>query len=174
MVTRWIVLTIISDFPRQVLFYVPLFAAEIKGANQFIIGGMSTASSLVFVFLALPLGHLADSLGRKKVIVVAAGLVCISYLMLIYSINYLFLLVSGFLGGFRMTVGQSQMAISADLVPKKYMGSWFGVLGFFRGLMGVFSPIVCGLLWTAVSPQSVFFLLVLMLFLLLLLFQFFF
>jgi len=158
MVRRWILLAMLSNFPWSVMFYVPLFAAEIKGANQFIIGGMSTASTIVLVFLAIPLGHLADTRGRKNVITAAMLLICLSYLVLIYAPSSVFLLLSGFLSGFGMIVGQTQMAIAADLVPKKFMGSWFGILGFFRGIISIFAPILCGLIWDAVSPSGVFFL----------------
>lgn len=161
MVKRWILLTMVSSFWWQVAFYIPLYAAEIKGAGQFIVGGMSAASTIVFVFLAIPLGHLADTWGRKKMITVAGGLIVLSYIALIYAPNDLVLLVSGFLSGFSMTVGQTQMAISVDLVPQKYMGSWFGLLGFFRGLVSIISPIVCGYLWSNVSPESVFWLIML-------------
>jgi hypothetical protein len=41
------------------------------------------------------------------------------------------------------------------------MGSWFGLLGFFRGLVSIVSPIVCGYLWSNVSPESVFWLIML-------------
>jgi len=158
MVKRWILLTMVSSFWWQVAFYIPLYAADIKGAGQFIVGGMSAASTVVFVFLAIPLGHLADTWGRKKMITVAGGLIVLSYISLIYAQNDLVLILSGFLSGFSMTVGQTQMAIAVDLVPKKYMGSWFGLLGFFRGLVSIVSPIVCGYLWSNVSPESVFWL----------------
>jgi MFS family permease len=162
MAKRWILMTMLSAFSWQAMFYVPLFAAEFKGADQFVIGGMSTASTVVLVFLAIPLGHLADTRGRKKVIAAGVLLVCSSYLALVYAPNDIVLLLSGFLSGFTMTAGQSQMAIAADLVPQRFLGSWYGILGFFRGLVGIASPIICGLVWDAISPPSVFFLLILM------------
>jgi MFS family permease len=161
MIKRWIAMMMLGSFWWQVAFYIPLFAAEIKGANQFIVGGMSTASTIVFVFLAIPLGHLADTRGRKNMITAGGGLMVLSYLLLIYSVNDLMLLLSGFFSGFAMTIGQTQMAIGVDLVPKKYMGSWFGLMGFFRGLVSIVSPIICGYLWDGISPQSVFWLIIL-------------
>lgn len=160
MVKRWIVMMMLSSFWWQVAFYIPLYAAEIKGANQFIIGGMSTASTIVFVFFAIPLGHLADTKGRKNMITAGGFLMVLSYLLLIYSRSDIMLLVSGFFSGFAMTIGQTQMAIGVDLVPKKYMGSWFGLMGFFRGLVSIVSPIICGYLWDGYSPQSVFWLII--------------
>ena len=159
LVPRWILLTLLSGFPYQVLFYVPLFAAQIKGADQFIVGGMSTASTIVFVFFAAPLGHMADNYGRKRVVTVNAVLVALSYLVLVWAPNDYVLLLSAFMSGFTMTVVQSQMAIAVDLVPAEYLGSWYGILGFVRGVIGIIAPIICGYLWDLVSPSSVFYLL---------------
>jgi len=156
MIKRWILMVMLGSFWWQVAFYTPLYAADIKGANQFIIGGMSAASTMVFVFLAIPLGHLADTKGRKKMILVGGFLMMLSYVLLIFARNDLTLIASGFLSGFSMTIGQSQLAIAVDLVPKKYMGSWFGLLGFFRGVVSIVSPIICGFLWSNISPESVF------------------
>jgi MFS family permease len=160
MVRRWIIMMMLGSFYWQVAFYMPLYAAEVKGANQFIIGGMSTAATIVFVFLAIPLGHLADNWGRKNMMTVGGFLMILSYLLLIYAPNDLTLLISGFLNGFNMTIGQSQLAIAVDLVPKKYMGSWIGLMGFFRGLVSIVSPVICGYLWDSVNPESVFWLII--------------
>jgi MFS family permease len=158
-VPRWLLLTMLTGFPNQVLFYIPLYAAEIKNANQFIVGGISTASTLVFVFLAIPLGHMSDTYGRKKMITVTAITVALSRLVMVWSPNNYILLLSAFMSGFNMTVIQSQMAISVDLVPAKYLGSWYGIQGFIRGIMGIIAPIMCGYLWDLISPHSVFYLL---------------
>ena len=95
-------------------------------------------------------------------VVVAALLVALSHLVLVWSPSDYILLLSGFMSGFNMTVIQSQMAISVDLVPAKYLGSWYGILGFVRGVIGIIAPIMCGYLWDLVSPASVFYLLAFM------------
>jgi MFS family permease len=116
---------------------------------------------MVFVFLAIPLGHLADTWGRKKMILVGGFLMMLSYVLLIFANNDITLLASGFLSGFSMTIGQSQLAVAVDLVPKKYMGSWFGLMGFFRGVVSIVSPVICGFLWSNISPESVFWVIIL-------------
>lgn len=160
MVKRWILMCMFNSFWWQVAFYIPLFAADIKGANQFIVGGISTASTISSVVLAIPLGRLADSWGRKKIMTVYGFLACLSYVTLIFAPSNSILLVAGFLNGFTMLIGQTQTAIGVDLVPAKYMGSWFGILGFFRGLVSIVSPIICGYIWEVVNPSSVFVLLI--------------
>ena len=159
MVPRWLILTLLTGLPNQVLFYIPLYAAEIKNANQFIVGGISAASTLVFVFFAIPLGHLTDTYGRKKMITITALMVAFSRFLMVWAPTNYMLLFAAFLSGFNMTVVQGQMAIAVDLVPAEYLGSWYGIQGFMRGIIGIIGPLLCGYLWEAVSPHSVFYLL---------------
>lgn len=159
LIKRWLVLVVLSAFPQQVAFYTTLFAAEVRGADPFIIGGMSAAGTVVFVFFAIPLAHLSDRFGRKKIAVVSASITVSSYIVLITAPNNVILLLAGFLNGFNMSFTQNLMAISADLVPRKRLGSWIGLQGFFRGTISIASPIICGYLWSYVMPQGVFYLL---------------
>ena len=47
-------------------------------------------------------------------------------------------------------------AIAPELVPSEYLGRWYGILGFFRGLVGIVSPLICGYVWDVINPQMVF------------------
>jgi MFS family permease len=154
---RWLLLTIAAAFPWQVAFYTPLFAAQVKGADQFIVGGISAASTIVFVFFAIPLGRLSDTVGRKKIGALAACLMILSYFVMVLAPNNVILLLAGFLSGFSMSFTQNLMAISVELVPSKRLGSWVGIQGFCRGVVGIISPIICGYLWAFVFPGSVFY-----------------
>jgi MFS family permease len=156
-IKRWLLLTVTAAFPWQVMFYTPLFAAQVKGADAFIVGGMSAASTIVFVFFAIPLGRLSDTVGRKKIAALAASLMILSYLVLVWAPNDATLLLAGFLSGFSMSFTQNMMAISVELVPPPRLGSWVGIQGFCRGLVGIASPIICGYLWAYVFPGSVFY-----------------
>lgn len=156
-IKRWLLLTVAAAFPWQVAFYTPLYAAQIKGADQYIIGGMSAAATIVFVFFAIPLGRLSDKVGRKKIGALAAVLMISSYFVLIFAPNDTTLLLAGFLSGFSMSFTQNLMAISVELVPPKRLGSWVGLQGFCRGFVGIASPIICGYLWAYVYPGSVFY-----------------
>ncbi len=156
-IKRWLILTVAAAFPWQVAFYTPLFAAQVKGADPFIVGGISAASTVVFVFFAIPLGRLSDTIGRKKIGALAAVLMIVSYFVLVLAPNDVTLLLAGFLNGFNMSFSQNLMAISVELVPAKRLGSWVGIQGFCRGFVGIFSPIICGYLWSYVFPGSVFY-----------------
>jgi MFS family permease len=65
---RWIAFSTLGMFIMSLMspFRAP-FAHEVKGADQFIIGRMASASLVVQVMFAAPLARLADKIGRKKV-----------------------------------------------------------------------------------------------------------
>ena len=155
---RWLVFSTVGTFTMMMTspFRAP-FAHEIKGAEQFIIGGMATASLVVQVLLAIPLGGLADRIGRKKVFYGLTPLSCASNLVLVYSPTPELLIISGILLGFQMVSRIAVIgAMSAELVPIDCIGRWRGILGFLGGIASVLAPIVGGLLWEALDPAYVF------------------
>jgi MFS family permease len=157
MVKRWIVYTVLSTFPMFMSMYIPLYAREFKGAGQLTLGLMDTAYWAVIVLLALPIGLSADRLGRKRVVTLLTPLYCASLLLLVYAPNDVVLVLAGLLNGFIMLAAVTQGAITVGLVPGELLGSWFGMLGLFRGVVNVVSPILGGLLWEALGPASVFY-----------------
>jgi MFS family permease len=161
MVKRWILYILFSMFPMFMSIYIPLYARELKGANQFVLGLMDTAFWIAIVFLAVPIGVSADRLGRKKVIMLLTPVYCLSLILLLYAPNDLFLVLAGLLNGFYMLASVTQGAITVELVPQELLGTWFGVLGLFRGVTNIISPTLGGFLWKAFSPAYVLFFLVL-------------
>jgi len=85
-------------------------------------------------------------------------LYCASLLLLIYAPSPEYLILSGLLNGFNTLIAVTQGAITVELIPKELLGSWFGVLGLLRGLVGVLAPLIGGYLWEALSPSAVFYL----------------
>lgn len=83
---RWLVFSTVDIFTFMMRspFRAP-FAHEMKGVDQFIIGGMATSSLAIQVLLATPLGGLADKIGRKKVFYLLTPLFCASNLIRVYS-----------------------------------------------------------------------------------------
>jgi len=161
-VRKWIVYLSLSTIPFSInTVYLPLFAAEVKFADQFILGGMGAASTLVPLLLSIPAGRLADAIGRKKVIYITAPIYWLSILLLVYAPDPIFLLASGVLQGFYMVTAVTQGAMTAELVPTDLLGRWYGVLGFFRGVVMLLAPIFGGILWSAVGPAYVFFFIIL-------------
>ena len=153
----WIVYRAISNISWFLsLTYLPLFVADVKGADQFVLGGMATASMIVPLLLSIPMGRLADTFGRKKVVYAVAPFYFLSIVLLVYAPDSTILLVSGFLQGFLMLGLVIQGAISQELVPASLLGTWWGILGLLWGIMGVLGPILGGFIWSFIGPVYVF------------------
>jgi len=136
--------------------YIQPFANQFKGADQFVLGAMVTASALVPLVLGIPFGRLSDKIGRKKVIYLTALPVIASYIMLVYSTNSIFLIVSGALQGFFMITGIVTNAMSRELVPAEQMGRWLGILNVGRMGLAAIMTYVCGFIWDHIGPEYVF------------------
>ncbi|MFC2071600.1 MFS transporter [Chloroflexota bacterium] len=140
----------------MVLPFIQVFANEVKGADQYILGAMVTGMALTPLLLGIPLGRLADKVGRKKVLYLTIPLVWISYLMLIWAPNPGFLVASGVLHGFYHVSAVTTGAMSYELVPPDQMGRWMGTLRFFRMMLGAGTVYLAGVIWDTIGPQYVF------------------
>lgn len=154
---RWIAYIFLSSTTMYVsMTYMPAFVTEIKHGNEFVVGGMTTASMILPLLLALALGRMADTFGRKKVLYITIPLYCTSILLLIYAQNTTMLLVSGVLQGFYLLSAVTQGAITAELVTTSLLGRWYGILNLFRGLASIAAPIIGGFIWSTIGPNYVF------------------
>jgi MFS family permease len=156
-VKKWIVYRALSNVSWFLsLVYLPLFVVEVKGADQFVLGGMATTSMIVPLLLSIPMGRLADTIGRKKVIYTVTPFYIISIILLIYAPNTNILLISSFLQGFLMLGLVTQGAITQELVPPRLIGTWWGILSLLSGIMRVLGPIIGGFIWSFLGPVYVF------------------
>jgi MFS family permease len=161
MVKRWLLYLSLSTIPMAVSpVYLPLFTAEIKHADQLILGGIAAASMVAPLSLSIVIGRLADTIGRKKVIYLTTPVYCVSLLLLIYAHSSTILLASGVLQGFFMLSAVTQGAMTAELVPTSLLGRWYGLLGLFRGSVTVLAPVIGGVIWGCIGPEYVFFFLI--------------
>jgi MFS family permease len=154
---RWLVITSISSLPvGMVLPFSQVFAHEVKGADQYILGAMVTGFALTPLVLGIPLGRLADKIGRKKVLYLIAPLFWASNLMLIWAPSAAFLIAAGVLQGFYFICATITGAVSVELVSPEQMGRWLGIIRFFRMLLGAGSAFIAGAIWDNIGPQYVF------------------
>jgi MFS family permease len=160
MVTRWLVFTMISTVPMYLAFYIPYYAKEIKGADPFVIGLMDSAYWASSVFLALPVGVLADRYGRKKMVALLTPLYCLALVLLVVAPNDLVLILAGALNGLFNLGAITQSAIGLELVPREMLGSWNGLNSLSMGLVNITAPLIGGFLWASLGPEYVFYFLI--------------
>ena len=155
-VKRWMLFYCLSAVPFFLTpVYVPLFAAEIKNADQFVLGGMAAGATIVPLLLSIPAGRLADKIGRKKVMYVTMPIYCLSLLTLAIAPNSTVLLFSGVLQGFYTLGSVVRGTMTTELVPMHLLGRWWGILGLLRGVTSVVAPIFAGVIWSTIDPSCV-------------------
>jgi MFS family permease len=133
---RWLLVASLTWFPMAMTTpFLQLFAHQTKGADQYLLSIMATATVLTQVLFGIPLGRLADKIGRKKAFT---------------------LILAGALQTFYFIASGVTNAMTLELVPVNRMGRWSGLIGLFRGLVTIPAPILGGLIWDNLNPMYVF------------------
>lgn len=134
-----------------------VYAVEFKGANSLIVGYMGTCLVLISMLLAIPLGSLADSRGRKYTIFLTRPFFYASNLLLILTPpqNPWPLLLAWGLRGVIMG-SNAWMAMSMELVPPEYRGRWTGLNSLLQNLLRVPAMLLGGYLYQNIDPGLVF------------------
>jgi MFS family permease len=154
---RFLVIHSITFLPQgMVIPFTQVFAREVKGADQFVLGAMVTGFALTPFLLGIPLGRLADRVGRKKLLYFVAPLFWASNLMLIWAPGPVFLVVAGVLQGFININLVVTGAMNFELVPPQQMGRWVGISRSFRMLLAAVTAYLAGAIWDNIGPQYVF------------------
>jgi len=154
---RWLLIISITSLPMgMVMPFRQVFAHEVKGADPFILAAMVIAAGVVPLVLGIPLGRLADRIGRKKVIYLTMPFVWAANLMLIFAPNPGFLVVAGALQGFFILSSVTTAAITRELVPPEQMGRWMGILRLSSMLFSAGSVYLAGIIWDSIGPEWVF------------------
>ena len=146
-----------SQLPSGMVFpFTQVFAHSIKGADEFVLGAMVTGSALASILFAIPLGRLADRIGRKKVLYITIPLFWISNLMLIFAPWPAFLIAAGILQGFYFIGAAIAAALERELVPPEQMGRWIGINRFFKMVVSGILALTAGIIWDRIGPQYLF------------------
>jgi MFS family permease len=142
--------------------FMPVYAHEFKGANEFMLGGISMAITIVPMLTSIALGRLADRYGRKRLLFAIAPLAYAGNLCLVFAPvsgagAWVFLLLYGILFGFNSISMALASSMTAEIMPEEQMGRWIGMVSLFRGLLGIPAPLIGGLIWEHIGPEYVFF-----------------
>jgi len=154
---RFIAVSCLTNLPvGMILPFTQLFASETKSASPYILAAMVTGSALVSLAVGLPIGRVADRIGRKKILYALAPLFLASNVLLISSSAPVFLILSGILQGVFPVTLVISAAMAFEQVPAEDMGDWMAILRFFKMAMGAVLTILSGLIWDHLGPQWVF------------------
>ena len=122
---------------------------------------MTTATVVARLVSGIPLGRLADKIGRKRVIYLLTPLWYASNLLLVFSPPStlkapVMLVLSAILLAFYNISSGATNAMTLEVVSLEEQGRWGGLLGFFAGLVTIPAPILGGLIWRELGPMYVF------------------
>jgi len=79
--------------------FLLLYAHEIKGADAYTLGLMGSATTAIGLLMGIPLGRLADRIGRKRVLYLLAPAHYISWGLLVLSPGSVALVIAAGLWG---------------------------------------------------------------------------
>jgi MFS family permease len=154
---RWLVISSLTSLPYWMLLpFTQPFAHEIKGADQYVLGAMITGFAIMPLALGIPIGRLADKIGRKRVLYLLIPFAWASSLVLIWAPGPGFLIAAGVLQGFFYVSDVVAGAVTYELVPAERMGRWLGVVRFFRLLLAAAAVYLAGVIWDGIGPQYLF------------------
>jgi len=154
---RWLVAVSIGSLPLGMVFpFAQLYAHEMKGADQYIMGLMVTGFALTSLLMGVPVGRLADKIGRKKALYLTLPLFWSSNILLIWAPGNGWLIAAGILQGFYFICATITGAMSFEMVPAHQMGRWIGLMRFCRMVLSSLTAFLAGVIWDTVGPEFVF------------------
>jgi len=112
---------------------------------------------VAFLTAAFPLGKLADSFGKRKIITIGFFAALISYISLMFVETFLGLIFSFVLFGiYSAATDGVERALAIRLVDEHSLAMGQGMLNAAVGLSALIAGGVGGLLWTYIGPQATF------------------
>jgi DHA1 family quinolone resistance protein-like MFS transporter len=136
--------------------YLPLFAADVVHLSPSRIGILAGLRGIIQTLVILPLGMLADRIGKRVFVPASMAVVALSMVAVVVSRNFGMLLFST--GLFAIGAGMYFPTVSAILsenVPVIWIGTAMGIYGLLEDVGWMIGPAVGGLLlntWDLQAP----------------------
>jgi len=154
---RWILVEALGGYVWGITMpYVMIYAVEYKGATPWILGLMSSTLNIISLLCTIPVGRLADKIGRVKLLVTFRPAFYLSQIVFILAPNPWFLIVAWALRGVFFACIPIWQTIAMELVPEEERGRWSGIKGFISGLARIPSATIGGYIWTYIGPEAPF------------------
>jgi MFS family permease len=154
---RWLLIDTMSASSFAVMArFIMVYAVEEKGADPLTLGAMSTIFAVVGIVSAIPLGHLADRIGRVRTVVLLRPLFHISTLILLFTSDPRWIILGWALRGTFQPSLSILAAYRNELVPPSERGKWMGIRELLRGIFRIPAPLLGGILYSQVSPLAPF------------------
>ena len=134
-----------------------ILRAENVGVPVVLIPIVYALFNLVSALAAIPAGHLADRVGRRRVIAYGWGVYSLAYLgFALVKTPWLMWVCFAFYGLYYALTEGSAKALVAELVPESNRGAAYGLFNASIGIMALPASLIAGALWSAISPAAPF------------------
>ncbi len=136
--------------------FIMLYLAEVKGASALELGIIGSIQNIVYTFSSIPMGKLADKIGRTKTILLTRPLLYTYFLTIAFSPSIIYIYIASFLRGIVLSSMGAWTSLRMELVKPGYRGRWGALISTIRGITRAPAPIIGGLLWTLYNPAAPF------------------
>lgn len=140
-----------------VLPVLSLYALELRGANELLVGLLIGSYALAQMLLQAPFGILSDKIGRKKALFIGLLIFIVGSMLCALATDIYTMILGRFVQG-AGAVGAVAVAMISDFVPEARRGRAFMVMGMFIGLSFAASMVLAPLLSAHFSLSSLFYL----------------
>jgi len=133
--------------------YVPLWMVNVVKADAYILGIVSTTGIIMSTLLQIPVGRMADKIGRKKAFYLLRPITYAGTFLLLFAPTPESLILVGIMGAVGMMQGLNSICwipfttMYWELVPTEKRGRWFGFTGIFNTLVTIPAFMLGGFLW---------------------------
>ncbi|MBU7015280.1 MAG: MFS transporter [Theionarchaea archaeon] len=126
--------------------YVPLFATQVFGAGNELLGPIVAVSWITFAVVQPFGGWISDKLGKRKAFIgLGLTLIIVFNTAMAYSPTLIWMIVLWALIGVGDGMFRPVMsALIVDIVPAELRGTYFGTLGSVRGVASIVAPLIYG------------------------------
>lgn len=140
-----------------VLPVLSLYALELKGANEFLIGLLVGIYALMQMLLQVPFGMLSDKIGRKKALLLGLVVFIIGSVICALANDIYVMMIGRALQG-AGAIGAVATALISDFIGEEQRSKAMAIMGAFIGLSFCFSMVLSPLLSEKFGLSSLFWL----------------
>jgi len=138
--------------------FMPLLATQVIGISATGVGLLFTIGGLVSVVMAIPLGMLADRLGKRTFMLLGLLTSSAAAVGITFAPNFPWLITFGILQGLGIaTFSPAALGLLSDSVPLQRQSTVMGLYGGVCENTGVIAgSALGGIVWTAFGPRITF------------------
>ncbi len=129
--------------------FIGIYQVDVKMATIFIFAWIGVAEPAVDILFSIPAARLVEVYGRKRIAYVGHLIGIASRMVLVLTPASLPILLIGYslLGSVEGCLYLGYDAYGQEIIPQEIRGKWMGVRNTIIGVIGVFSPVLGGLVW---------------------------